>query len=128
MNQNFGKGYKLCSKKAIEELFEQHTKVKQYPFIMHFAPMKLDTKMPFQVVISAPKRIFRKAHDRNRIKRLMREVMRKNKTELEALLLQQNQQMALFLIYTQKEELSYQVLDEKMRLLLNKLVEQVKIK
>ena len=125
MNQKFGKEYKLCSQKAIEHLFQQQTKVRQFPFVMHYAVMELATKRDFQVVISAPKRIFRKAHDRNRIKRLMREVLRKNKAPLESMLQHKNVQVALFFIYTQKEELDHDVLQKKMKLLLEKLIKQL---
>lgn len=125
MNQKFGKGYKLCSQRAIELLFKQETKVKNFPFVLHYAQMELETTERFQVVISAPKRIFRKAHDRNRIKRLMREVMRKNKIGLEEKLNEKGQQLALFLIYTSKDELAYTVLENKMENLLQKLIQQI---
>lgn len=125
MNEKFGKEYKLCSQKAIEHLFQQETKVKNFPFVLHYTPMELPTPERFQVVISAPKRIFRKAHERNRIKRLMREVLRKKKHGLEDKLNEQSQQLALFLIYTSKDELSYAVLENKMEHLLQKLIQHL---
>jgi ribonuclease P protein component len=121
MDEKFGKAYKLCSQKAIKQLFEVKKAVKQYPFVLHYAPMELPTSKKFQVVISAPKRIFRKAHDRNRIKRLSREVFRKNKLLLESKLETKEQQLALFLIYTSNEEMEYTVLLRKMESLLQKL-------
>lgn len=121
MDQTFGKAYKLCSQKAIQAVFEQKQSVKQFPFLMHYAAMELPTDKTFQVVISAPKRIFRKAHDRNRIKRLMKEVFRRNKLILEDKLATNQQQLALFLIYTSKEEMDYEVLLRKMESLLLKL-------
>lgn len=123
MNESFGKEYKLCSQKAIEALFQQQLKVKQFPFVLHYAAMELPTDKRFQVVISAPKRIFKKAHDRNRIKRLMREVIRKKKLTLEQVLEAKNQQLALFLIYTNREELEYSVLEHKMEQLITKLIQ-----
>jgi ribonuclease P protein component len=122
MNQSFGKEYKLCSKKAIDSLFQQKKSVKNFPFVMSYGKMDLPTTKKFQVVISAPKRIFRKAHDRNRIKRLMREVFRKKKLILEENLADKDFQLALFLVYTNKEELKYSVLESKMEQLLNKLL------
>lgn len=126
MDQTFGKPYKLCSKKAIEAIFEEKKTVKQFPFAMHYSLMELPTDKPFQVVISAPKRIFRKAHDRNRIKRLMKEVIRKNKLILEDYLLANQQQLALFLVYTHKEEMKYEVLLHKMESLLLKTLNEIK--
>lgn len=49
-----------------------------------------------------PKRRFSKAHDRNRIKRLMREAYRTNKHSLYTYLQQHEQQMAFIIIYTGK--------------------------
>ncbi len=126
MDQSFGKAYKLCSKKAIDSLFEEKKSVKNYPFVLTYAFQELATEKTFQVVISAPKKIFRKAHDRNRIKRLMKEVIRKKKLILEDFLLEKNKQLALFLIYTSKEELKYTVLEQKMEQLLTKLVNELK--
>ena len=126
MDQKFGKAYKLCSKRAIDSLFEKKKAVKQYPFVVTYGVMELPTTKTFQVVISAPKRIFRKAHDRNRIKRLMREVVRKQKAVLEEYLSENSQQLALFLVYTSKDELEYTLLERKMEQLLSKLVNELK--
>jgi ribonuclease P protein component len=125
MDQTFGKAYKLCSQKAIDAIFEEKKSIRQFPFVMHYQLMELPTEKPFQVVISAPKRLFRRAHDRNRIKRLMREVFRKNKLILESHLTTNNQQLALFLVYTSKEELSYDLLFGKMEKLLSKLTNEL---
>lgn len=126
MDQKFGKDYKLCSKKAIDSLFEEKNTTKQYPFVFNYRVMELGTEKSFQIVISAPKRIFRKAHERNRIKRLMRELIRKKKLILEDYLKEEKIQVALFLVYTASEELKYQVLEQKMEQLLNKLVNDLK--
>jgi len=75
-----------------------------------------------QAGFSVSSKYFKKAVDRNRIKRLMKEVLRKQKSTLENELLAQNKQLALFLIYTSKEELEYKVLEVKMELLLQKLI------
>lgn len=122
MDQTFGKEYKLCSQKIIKAIFDEKKTIKQYPFVLNYAFLELPTDKPFQVVISAPKRIFRKAHERNRIKRLCRETVRKNKLILEDELTKEQKQAALFLVYTSKEELSYEILLKKTELLFKKFV------
>lgn len=126
MDQTFGKSYKLCSEKAIQAVFEHKQSVKQFPFLLHYAEAELPTDKSFQVVVSAPKRIFRRAHDRNRIKRLMKEVFRRNKLILEDKLVTNHRQLALFLVYTGKEEMEYEVLLRKMEALLLKLKNELK--
>jgi ribonuclease P protein component len=126
MNQCFGKEYKLCSKKAIDELFQNKKSVKQFPFILNYSKTEMDFPKSFQIVISAPKRIFRKAHDRNRIKRLMKEVFRKKKLILEEFLESNGIKISLFMVYTNKEELEYLVLEKKMEQLLIKLRDELK--
>lgn len=125
MNERLGKSYKLKSKKIIESLFNDGETVKQFPFLLKFNKQELHSKEAFQIVFSVSKRRFKKAPDRNRIKRLMREVIRKNKHSLEALLQQNNQQLALFLIYTNTEIMSFEEMNRKIVLLFERLISQL---
>lgn len=122
MDQRFGKEYKLCSKKIIERLFEKGSRLNSFPFSLTYGYETLpDPTVHFQVVISVPKRIFKRAHDRNRIKRLVRECLRKNKHILEDFLSSESNkkgQMALFLVYRFNEEPDYDTLMRKMSKLL----------
>ena len=126
MNESFGKEYKLCSKKIMDELFTSGKKNHCFPFLAIHLFQQLDTPVPFQVTISVPKRSFRKAHERNRIKRLVRECVRKNKLLLEEVLMQNQQQLALFLIYRHSEELDYETLMLKTRKLFLTLNESIR--
>jgi len=121
MDQTFGKKYSLCRQKVIDAVFKSGNTVKQYPFVVHFMEVEEKMEAPFQITISAPKRLFRKAHDRNRIKRLMRETVRKNKLILETLINSNNRQLALFMVYTSKEEMPYEVLLRKTEQLFTQL-------
>lgn len=122
MNQSFGKEYKLCSKKIIGQLFEKGSRLSSFPFSLTYGFEALPNQTaPFQVVISVPKRLFKRAHDRNRIKRLIRECLRKNKYILEDFLASESNkrgQMALFLVYRFHEEPDYGTLMKKMSKLL----------
>ena len=126
MDQTLGKEYKLCSQKVIQEIFEVKKVVKQFPLVLNYKLTQVPSEKSFQMVFAAPKRIFRKAHDRNRIKRLCRETVRKNKLILEDFLTEHKTQVALFLVYTNKEELPYEVLLKKTEQLFQKLVTQLK--
>lgn len=100
--EKFGKAYKLCSRKTIGNLFKEGQQLRSYPFTIYFSEQANFENIPFQVVFSAPKRAFKRAHDRNYIKRLMRETFRKKKLILETELNLQGKQLALFVIYTPK--------------------------
>jgi ribonuclease P protein component len=125
MNERFGKAYKLCSQKIIESVFKKGKSVKVYPFVAYFQENELPEGQPFQLVFSAPKRIFRLAHERNRVKRLLRETLRKKKLLLEDVLVKQNKQLALFVIYTAREELPLEKLTARTEQLLVKITEEL---
>lgn len=125
MNRSFGKAYKLCSQKTIAAVFKEGQSVRMYPFVMHYKKQELPKGQAFQVVFSAPKRIFKLAHDRNYIKRLLRESFRMKKLILEERLSARNEQLALFVIYTGKEPLPLHKLLVKTEQLLGKLSEEL---
>lgn len=120
-DERFGKEYKLCSKKTIAQLFKEGERFHSFPFSVTWMISPNSLPVPFQVVFSVPKRLFKRAHDRNHIKRLMREVLRKNKALLEEKLNQHEVQLLYFMVYTQKELPTYQELDKSCRKLLHKL-------
>jgi len=124
MNVELGKKYKLCSHTLIKAIFEEGKTIKQYPLRTITLAVEPDlTKAAFQLVISVPKRNFKKAHDRNRIRRQLKEAFRLNKGALEEKLIEQKQQIALFIVYTERTALEYKVLESKMK----KLIQQISI-
>jgi ribonuclease P protein component len=125
MNNCFGKKYKLCGEKQIQAVFDSKKSVKQYPLVIHYSELPIKTDVPFQITVSAPKRNFKKAHDRNRIKRLLRESIRQNKLILESFLKTNNKQLALFMIYIAREEIPFDVLQKKMKLVLNQIINEI---
>ena len=77
----FGKKEKLCSKLVIDELFKSGKSFKEYPTRVVYLPLK-ESDATAKILISVPKKRFKKAVTRNRIKRLIRETYRLNKNEL----------------------------------------------
>lgn len=124
-NEKFGKGYKLCHEKKIQALFRSGKKIYKFPFQANYKVEKENAVPPFQIVISVPKRNFKKAHDRNRIKRLMRESIRKNKLILENFLSEQNLNMSFVLVYTHKEELHFEEIQLKIKQFFTQLINEV---
>lgn len=125
MDQSFGKAYKLCSKKLIDEIFNEGNKLNSFPFGISYKETILKSEHPFQLVISVPKRLFKHAVDRNRNKRLIRECVRKNKLILEDYLKREGKQIGLILVYRHKEELDYEQLDRKLKKAFSQLTEHL---
>lgn len=127
-DQRLGKEYKLCSKKLIEELFTSGTTLKQYPIRLLYKRIeKTDPhQKPFQIVFAVPKKKLKHAHDRNYIKRVFREIFRKNKLELEKVLLEKNINLSLFAFYTEKEILEFSTIEKKTVKLIQQLIQTIK--
>lgn len=70
-------------------------------------------------------RHFKKAVDRNRIKRLLREAYRLEKKVLQDQVLNSQQHIAVFFLCIDKEIPNYALLREKMKVALEKLVERL---
>ena len=123
MRFTFGKEEKLKSKKQIEQLFAEGNIVKEFPVLMKF--LKTDVnEFPIKVAFSVPKKNFKLAVHRNRIKRLLRETYRLNK---HILLNNVEGKYVIMFIYTDKTEWNYNELEEKMILVLNKFIKKQKI-
>ena len=79
---------------------------------------------PVQAGFGAGSRYFKKAVDRNRIKRLCREAYRLQKQPLLDLLKKKERSLALFFIYTGKELPDYQIVTEKISVALQRLIKE----
>ena len=124
MNQTFTKDERLSSKLLIKMLFDKGKKLNFFPFRITLLKYPIPSKSPVQLLISVPRSLFRNAVDRNRIKRLIREAYRKNKNLLYEALEESHVQMLICFQYTPKEILSYQIIQEKIILLLQRLKEE----
>jgi len=112
----FPKKEKLTSKVIIDRIFKEGRSKFKYPFRILFLSDPL-YKEPFpQVLISVSKRNFKRAVDRNRIKRLIREAYRLQKHELLGLFSDKPSYIAI--LYTAKEEISLEELKKKLYLII----------
>ena len=76
----FPKKEKLKGKKSFDVLFSEGKVLKAYPIQLRYLPMDFSDGTQIKVAVVAPKRKFKKAVQRNRIKRLLREAYRLNKS------------------------------------------------
>lgn len=116
----FGRKEKLKSRKQIEELFLNGKSFSMFPLRVtyRFIPSE---EANVQVGVTAGKRFFKKAVDRNRIKRLIREAYRLQKNDLAESLKQKGQKAFLFFMYTDKTIVSFLTIKEAMNKALKRL-------
>ncbi|MCZ2299610.1 MAG: ribonuclease P protein component [Chitinophagales bacterium] len=122
----YNKKEKLKSKKLLDELFTQGNSFVVFPIKIFFKVV--ENKLPdttIQVGVGVSKKYFKHATKRNRIKRLLRETYRQNKLSLHELLNNNNKQLTVFFLYIDKELISYQTLENKMKIAIEKLIKQL---
>ena len=121
MRQTFRKDERLRKKILITKLFREGSSFFVYPFRVTWLSSDVPGAFPVQVLVSVPKMVIRKAVNRNKVKRRMREAYRKNKIILYTFLEQNQGTLILALTYTSKEILPYNLLQEKIIVLLQRL-------
>jgi ribonuclease P protein component len=108
----FSKEERLCSKRLISLLFSKGSSFNLYPLrFIYYTPQE---PLPgqTQLLISVSKRYYKRATDRNRLKRQLREAYRLNKH-----ILSQHQEQAprlLALLYIGKEKKSFDTIQKKL--------------
>lgn len=128
-NFSLGKNERLKSRKLIDQLFSEgkHFVVAPYRvyYLLHNREFTSISPFNMQFGIGVSGKNFKKAVDRNKIKRLSREAYRLQKNELSRILKAKNKHLTLFFIYTAKELPHFNTVMEKVKLILNKLAKLI---
>jgi len=124
-----GKDERLKSRKQIEQLFDKGKSIAITPFRVYFLINKMLNaqrsmfNVQFGVGVSAKN--FKKAVDRNRIKRLTREAWRLQKNEIAKKTKEAQRQLNVFFIYTGKELPDFTTVKDKVAIALKKLADKI---
>lgn len=122
MRYTFGKEERLKSRKIIGRLYEEGKSIKVFPLRMVYLQTSHTSDFPCQAGVSVPKRNFKRAVDRNRIKRLLRESYRLEKHTV----YNEAKKPYVFMIsYLARDEWKYVDIQHKMKKLLLKFTEEI---
>ena len=124
-SNTFPKSERLCGEIRIAKLFVEGKAFIAYPFRIVYQTTTQPTDAPVKVLISAPKKKFKKATDRNRLKRQMREAYRLNKHELVDICRENNIYLQIAINYIADKKLGFELINEKMIVVLNKIISQI---
>jgi len=111
---------RLKSRKIIQRLFKEGKSFSHFPFRVIYTGIE-NPETGLQAGFTVSARNFKKAVERNRIKRLMRESYRLQKNQLKDFLHENHKSLAVFLVFTGNEMPEYHFVFEKMKTALEKL-------
>lgn len=122
----FKKSERLCYEKSIDRLFKEGKSFIAYPLRVVYWTTKTseEEQVSCRLLISVPKRKFKRANKRNRIKRLVRETYRLNKHELAETLEREKMTIDVAVIYLKDELPTYVEMEKAMLKMLATLKEE----
>ena len=103
----------------MELLFGKGSSINAYPVKLVYSETPVDLDFQAQAMFVVPKRNYKKAHDRNKLKRRMREIYRLNKSTFYEALRLKNKKLIVAFIYTGKKQEEYSVIEKSILKLLN---------
>ena len=124
MNSTFSHKEKLKSETLISQLFLEGKSVSAYPLRMVYLKTTFNDAVNVKAGVSVSKRNFKRAVDRNRIKRLMREALRLQKADY---FNNMSTQYAFMILYIGKEKSTYDKLKPAMKQLIEKFMLSEKV-
>lgn len=115
MKFSLGSDKRLKSQKKIDRLFTEGKRIQKFPLRAVFFAEESETPK-IQIAVSVPKKLVKKANNRNLIKRRMREAFRLNQYQLNT-----SQNLEIMFIYSTSEIMDYAKIEKSMKVLIDSL-------
>jgi ribonuclease P protein component len=116
---------RLKSRKQIEHLFNDGEKFSVSSFRIFYSLATDNSPLTTHFGAGVSSKNFKKAVDRNRIKRLTREAWRTQNIQLKETLKKSGKQLNVFFIYTGKEIPDFTTVKDKLAVALKKLLQKI---
>jgi len=113
--QSFTKAERISIQREIDLLFSEGTSFATYPLRVVYVEKMPFSGVPVSVLISVPKKRFKRAVKRNRIKRLIRETYRLNKGTLIESLHLSGKGLLIAFVYVGNEICDFSTLNASMK-------------
>ena len=124
-SNTFHKQEKLSHNETIDSIFQKNGEsIFQPPLLFVYLKKELKTPYSCQLLVSVGKRKFKKASDRNRIKRQITDIYRLQKQRIYQAI-KGDAQYAIGIIYLGKELPEYQILEKKLTLSIDEFIKRI---
>jgi ribonuclease P protein component len=119
---SFSKQERLKSEKLISRLFKDGKSYMAYPIRVVWMPIEPspDFPSPAQIAISVPKRVFKTAVSRNKIKRQIREAWRVQKHVFYEKIQEKELNIVMMFVYVAKEGVPFEEIESGVKKVLRK--------
>ncbi len=121
----FNKQEKLKSRKLTKQLFAEGKSFLVFPIKVVYLSITEVVDFPIKIGVSASSKTFKNAVNRNRIKRVLKEQYRLNKLPLHEHIFSTKQQVAVFFIFIDKTLPQKGLVEKKMPIIINKLIQAI---
>ncbi len=120
---SYNKKEKLKSRKQLQQIFSTGKTFSIFPLKVFYQSVNEQDNI-IKTGVGVSSKNFKKAVDRNRIKRLLRECYRTQKLPLHNYLLNSKKKFAIFILYIDKVMPEYDLINQKMLQVLQKLIKE----